>query len=114
MDMCCIFNGKIKEHLDESCPLRPLKCRFKEFGRNDILFQSNFEQHLQLKMERHLDLLLSYIGELRKELEYHQTCQEQIEKLRLEKKEQATQIRTLRKKNGKDGFSLITLLKVLK
>ncbi|ETO02016.1 hypothetical protein RFI_35423, partial [Reticulomyxa filosa] len=59
-------------------------------------------------MEKHLDLLLSYIDELRKELEDYQTCQVFFfigkifqKKLRLEKKEQATQIRMLRKEMAK-------------
>ncbi|ETO00047.1 hypothetical protein RFI_37411 [Reticulomyxa filosa] len=78
MKLCCKFNGKIKdikEHLEESCPLRPLECRFKKFGCDEILFQSNFGQHLQLQLKKHLDLLISHIGELQKELEHHQTCQ---------------------------------------
>ncbi|ETO18895.1 hypothetical protein RFI_18353, partial [Reticulomyxa filosa] len=71
----CKFKGKIeemKEHLEKTCPLKTLKCKFKEFGCDDILFDFNFEQHLQLQMKKHLDLLLDYISVLRNKIKRSQ------------------------------------------
>ncbi|ETN97404.1 hypothetical protein RFI_40124, partial [Reticulomyxa filosa] len=48
----------VKEHLEgNSCSLQPVECKFKEFGCNDVLFNYNFEQHMQEQMKEHLDLL---------------------------------------------------------
>ncbi|ETO12471.1 WD-40 repeat-containing protein [Reticulomyxa filosa] len=66
MEDSCAFKGKInevKEHLENTCSLKTLECIFKKFGCNESLYGSNFEEHMELQMKRHLDLLLGCISD---------------------------------------------------
>ncbi|ETO21184.1 hypothetical protein RFI_16023 [Reticulomyxa filosa] len=68
---CCTFKEYIKEmraHLEKSCPLKPLECKFKMFGCDDIFFDFNLEQHLQSQMNKHLNLVLAHNNEIRQDL----------------------------------------------
>ncbi|ETO25236.1 WD-40 repeat protein [Reticulomyxa filosa] len=40
---------------------KPIECKFKRFGCNDILCNFNIEKHLQSGMDKHFNLLLNYI-----------------------------------------------------
>ncbi|ETO02180.1 hypothetical protein RFI_35256, partial [Reticulomyxa filosa] len=71
----CIFKGKIhemKEHLENACSLKTLKCKFKEFGCDEILCSSNFEEHMELQMKKHLNLLSNYIASFQNEIKQSQ------------------------------------------
>ncbi|ETO13475.1 G-protein beta WD-40 repeats containing protein [Reticulomyxa filosa] len=104
---CCKFKGKLeemKDHLGNECPLKPLECKFKKFGCDDVLYVSNFEQHLQLQMKKHLDLLLNYIIRQSNPIE-------ETEKLKLKIKEQENEIRSLKLDNENKTIQIENCLK---
>ncbi|ETN99376.1 hypothetical protein RFI_38105, partial [Reticulomyxa filosa] len=59
---------EMKNHLQNECCLKPLECKFKEFGCDDILFEFNSQEHLQLKSSQHLNLLLNLIKKQKDEI----------------------------------------------
>ncbi|ETO05248.1 hypothetical protein RFI_32149 [Reticulomyxa filosa] len=72
MKHCCTFEGKIKEmkeHLEQFCPLKPLECKFKAFGCDEVFFSFNLEQHLQSQVQKHLDLLWAHTGMIQQNLD---------------------------------------------
>jgi len=113
----CEFKGKLKDlslHLKTICPLMPLECSFKSFGCSFPLLKYNFEQHMMVQMQYHLDLVMNQFNSFQKQqqldlqlihsvfqqlqLQKQQTAssQEELKKLRLEKSEQSQQIETLK------------------
>ncbi|ETO24263.1 hypothetical protein RFI_12897, partial [Reticulomyxa filosa] len=102
----CNFKGKIesiKKHLENTCPLKPLECKFKKFGCNDVLFNFNAEQHVQSQMKKHLDLLLNYITIPQNKMKRYQlnetTLIKEIEQLKLEIKGQKDKTQPLKLDN---------------
>ncbi|ETO18489.1 G-protein beta WD-40 repeats containing protein [Reticulomyxa filosa] len=99
---CCKFKGKIKdvkEHLEgNSCSLQPVECKFKGFGCNDVLFNYNFEQHMQEQMKEHLDLLFKAIQKKPEQHQWKENEQivKEIEELRMKNTEQVNEIKMLR------------------
>ncbi|ETO00615.1 hypothetical protein RFI_36825, partial [Reticulomyxa filosa] len=115
---------EMKEHLENKCPLKHLECKFKEFGCDDILFNFNFEQHLQLQMKKHLDLLLDYITILQNKIKQSQFNEvnpivimlfiylfEEIKKLKLKSKEQENETQLLKSNNDNTNSQIEALLK---
>ncbi|ETO28421.1 serine/threonine protein kinase [Reticulomyxa filosa] len=121
----CKFKGnpeEMKEHLENTCPLKPLGCKFKEFGCHDILSDFNFEQHLQLQMKKHLDLLLEYVATLQnkmKQIQFNEfnpvivyfffkkkytNALEEIKQLKLKIKEQENEIQLLKANNDNNSL----------
>ncbi|ETO34338.1 hypothetical protein RFI_02756 [Reticulomyxa filosa] len=99
----CIFKGKIEEvknHLQNECCLKPLECKFKEFGCDDILFNFNFQKHLQLKGNQHSNLLLNNISILQNKIQQYQSNENntQILKSKIEEQEQYIHNNGMKKK----------------
>ncbi|ETO04705.1 hypothetical protein RFI_32693, partial [Reticulomyxa filosa] len=75
MEDGCAFKGKIsevKEHLENACSMKTLECKFKEFGCDEILCGSNLEEHMELQMKKHLDLLSDYIASFQNKIKQSQ------------------------------------------
>ncbi|ETO34632.1 hypothetical protein RFI_02458 [Reticulomyxa filosa] len=105
----CKYKGGIKkmeDHVDNSCCLKPVMCKFKDFGCDATLFDFNFEQHQKSQMQKHLGLLLDYIAVLQQKLDQYQLKEskqiQEIETLRLKEKEQENEIQMLKNKDNKN------------
>ncbi|ETO17417.1 WD-40 repeat protein [Reticulomyxa filosa] len=89
----CDFKGKLKElnsHLDQSCPLKLLDCRFKLFGCNHTCYPHNLNDHLIAEMELHIGLATQLVDSMKQTIQHHQN-EESL--LRLEISELKAQIK---------------------
>ncbi|ETO08426.1 hypothetical protein RFI_28961, partial [Reticulomyxa filosa] len=68
----CNFEGKIgsiKKHLENTCPLKPLECKFKKFG-------CNAEQHVQSLRNKRTSIQLALISFI---TNFHKSEEEKIQ-----------------------------------
>ncbi|ETO18586.1 hypothetical protein RFI_18685 [Reticulomyxa filosa] len=92
----CTFEGKVKdvkEHLEHSCGLIELECRFKSFGCNEILNNQNIGSHMQVAMARHLEMLTNQFVIFQNKFDQ---MQEQLNKAESKNEEQAKEIELLK------------------
>ncbi|ETO17313.1 viral A-type inclusion protein [Reticulomyxa filosa] len=120
----CTFKGKIeeiKEHLENACPLKILGCKYKDYGCDDILYDYNFEEHLESQMKKHLHLLSDHIAISQKQSQLNEVncivvlafklLFEEKKQLRLKIKEQGDEIQSLKLSNDDKHSQIEELLK---
>ncbi|ETO01050.1 hypothetical protein RFI_36391, partial [Reticulomyxa filosa] len=71
----CNFKGSIKEvndHLNNSCPLKPLACWFQPFGCDHSCLKGELEEHLVLQKKCHFDLVVKHVESLQQKIQHSQ------------------------------------------
>ncbi|ETN99696.1 hypothetical protein RFI_37774, partial [Reticulomyxa filosa] len=93
----CNFKGSIKEvndHLNNSCPLKPLACWFQSFGCDHSCLKGELEEHLVLQKKHHFDLVVKHVESLQQKIQH---SQEESTKLQVENQILKSEIETSNK-----------------